>query len=77
MMKALNNNTHPLESLLKQHCPNGVEYKVVGEVTIQKTFKQLGASELEKGLKTNNGNIHLLPSSNNNYWDNNEELCKK
>lgn len=32
MMKALNNNTHPLESLLKQHCPNGVEFKELGEV---------------------------------------------
>ncbi|ELU6580877.1 restriction endonuclease subunit S [Campylobacter upsaliensis] len=31
-MKALNNNTHPLESLLQQHCPNGVEFKELGEV---------------------------------------------
>ncbi|EJW3039757.1 restriction endonuclease subunit S [Campylobacter upsaliensis] len=31
-MKALNNNAHPLESLLKQHCPNGVEFKELGEV---------------------------------------------
>lgn len=32
MMKALNNNTHPLESLLQQHCPNGVEFKELGEL---------------------------------------------
>ncbi|EPV1937476.1 restriction endonuclease subunit S [Campylobacter upsaliensis] len=32
MMKALNNNAHPLESLLKQHCPNGVEFKELGEL---------------------------------------------
>ncbi|HEC1544281.1 TPA: restriction endonuclease subunit S [Campylobacter upsaliensis] len=31
-MKALNNNAHPLESLLKQHCPNGVEFKELGEL---------------------------------------------
>ncbi|EAL3921145.1 restriction endonuclease subunit S [Campylobacter upsaliensis] len=31
-MKALNNNTHPLESLLQQHCPNGVEFKELGEL---------------------------------------------
>lgn len=32
MMKALNDNAHPLESLLQQHCPNGVEFKELGEV---------------------------------------------
>ncbi|ENR0323761.1 restriction endonuclease subunit S [Campylobacter upsaliensis] len=31
-MKPLNNTTHPLESLLQQHCPNGVEFKPLGEV---------------------------------------------
>ncbi|EAJ1740570.1 restriction endonuclease subunit S [Campylobacter upsaliensis] len=31
-MKALNDNAHPLESLLQQHCPNGVEFKELGEV---------------------------------------------
>ncbi|EGK8068984.1 restriction endonuclease subunit S [Campylobacter upsaliensis] len=31
-MKALNDNAHPLESLLKQHCPNGVEFKELGEL---------------------------------------------
>ncbi|EAH5886580.1 restriction endonuclease subunit S [Campylobacter upsaliensis] len=31
-MKPLNNTTHPLESLLQQHCPNGVEFKELGEV---------------------------------------------
>ncbi|EMZ9876446.1 restriction endonuclease subunit S [Campylobacter upsaliensis] len=31
-MKPLNNNAHPLESLLKQHCPNGVEFKELGEL---------------------------------------------
>ncbi|EAL9780466.1 restriction endonuclease subunit S [Campylobacter upsaliensis] len=32
MMKALNDNAHPLESLLQQHCPNGVEFKELGEL---------------------------------------------
>lgn len=32
MMKALNDNAHPLESLLQQHCPNGVEFKELKEV---------------------------------------------
>lgn len=31
-MKALNDNAHPLESLLQQHCPNGVEFKELGEL---------------------------------------------
>ncbi|EOC3263654.1 restriction endonuclease subunit S [Campylobacter upsaliensis] len=31
-MKPLNNTTHPLESLLQQHCPNGVEFKELGEL---------------------------------------------
>ncbi|EAJ7575109.1 restriction endonuclease subunit S [Campylobacter upsaliensis] len=31
-MKALNDNAHPLESLLQQHCPNGVEFKELKEV---------------------------------------------
>lgn len=52
-----------------------VEFRELGEITIQNAFKQLGASELER-IKTNNGNIRLLPSSNNNNWYSNEELCK-
>lgn len=31
-MKTLNDNTHPLESLLQQHCPNGVEFKELQEI---------------------------------------------
>ncbi|EAL8124730.1 restriction endonuclease subunit S [Campylobacter upsaliensis] len=31
-MKPLNDNAHPLESLLQQHCPNGVEFKELGEL---------------------------------------------
>ncbi|MEB2816577.1 restriction endonuclease subunit S [Campylobacter upsaliensis] len=31
-MKALNNNANPLESLLKQHCPDGVEFKELQEI---------------------------------------------
>lgn len=32
MMKALNNNANPLESLLQQHCPNGVEFRELGKL---------------------------------------------
>lgn len=31
-MKQPQPSTHPLESLLKQHCPNGVEFKELGEL---------------------------------------------
>ena len=31
-MKALNNNANPLESLLQQHCPNGVEFRELGKL---------------------------------------------
>lgn len=42
-----------IEKMVKELCPNGVEWKKLGEVTIKNRFRQLGANELEK-LKTNN-----------------------
>lgn len=51
-MKALNNNAHPLESLLKQHCPNGVEYKPLYELTFwDKKFAAVDKAWQPKTLK--------------------------
>ncbi|EPH6190466.1 restriction endonuclease subunit S [Campylobacter upsaliensis] len=54
MMKALNDNAHPLESLLQQHCPNGVEFKPLGEV-IERVRRKV------KNL--NNVNVYSVSSS--------------
>ena len=35
-MKQPQPSTHPLESLLQQHCPNGVEFKELGELELNK-----------------------------------------
>ena len=45
-------------------CPHGVEYVRLGDICLLNRYKQLGAEKL-KSLKTNNGDIHLLPSSRN------------
>ena len=46
-MKPLNDNAHPLESLLKQHCPNGVEFKELGELELtERHFKNLGRGKI-------------------------------
>ncbi|EAK0472279.1 restriction endonuclease subunit S [Campylobacter upsaliensis] len=51
-MKPLNNNAHPLESLLKQHCPNGVEYKPLYELTFwDKKFAAVDKAWQPKTLK--------------------------
>lgn len=51
-----------------------VEYVRLGDVCILNRYKQLGAEEL-KSLKTNNGDIHLLPSSRNFDWITNKQLA--
>ncbi|MDE7314591.1 MAG: hypothetical protein K2N11_02690 [Mucispirillum sp.] len=70
-----------VEKMVKELCPNDIEWKKLGEVTIKNQFKQLGANELEK-LKVNDltglGNsIRLLLSSNNDDWWSNENIAKK
>ncbi|WP_270962133.1 restriction endonuclease subunit S [Campylobacter upsaliensis] len=49
MMKPLNNTTHPLESLLQQHCPNGVEFKELGELCKIQTGKLNANAKVENG----------------------------
>ncbi|EAJ0234949.1 restriction endonuclease subunit S [Campylobacter upsaliensis] len=52
MMKALNDNAHPLESLLQQHCPNGVEFKPLYELTFwDKKFAAVDKAWQPKTLK--------------------------
>ncbi|WP_270980524.1 restriction endonuclease subunit S [Campylobacter upsaliensis] len=64
MMKALNNNTHPLESLLKQHCPNGVEFKELGELELNKILN-LGRGKIisQNDLKNCPGEYPVYSSS--------------
>lgn len=51
-MKALNDNAHPLESLLQQHCPNGVEFKPLYELTFwDKKFAAVDKAWQPKTLK--------------------------
>ncbi|EMX9841612.1 restriction endonuclease subunit S [Campylobacter upsaliensis] len=49
MMKPLNDNAHPLESLLQQHCPNGVEFKELGELCEIRTGKLNANAKVENG----------------------------
>lgn len=65
-----------IEKLLQKFCPDGVEFKALGEVTIKNAFKQIGASELE-ALNLKFGNIKLLPSSQNYDWWSDEKTCGK
>ena len=64
MMKPLNNNAHPLESLLKQHCPNGVEYKELGELELNKILN-LGRGKIisQNDLKNCPGEYPVYSSS--------------
>ena len=64
MMKALNDNTHPLESLLKQHCPNGVEFKELGELELNKILN-LGRGKIisQNDLKNCPGEYPVYSSS--------------
>lgn len=53
---------------------NGVRFEKLGDVCLLNRYKQLGAEEL-KSLKTNNGDIHLLPSSRNFDWITTKQLA--
>ncbi|EAJ1421684.1 restriction endonuclease subunit S [Campylobacter upsaliensis] len=63
-MKALNNNAHPLESLLQQHCPNGVEFKELGELELNKILN-LGRGKIisQNDLKNCPGEYPVYSSS--------------
>lgn len=65
-----------IEKLLQKFCPDGVEFKALGKVTIKNAFKQIGASELQ-ALNLKCGNIKLLPSSQNYDWWSDEKNCEK
>lgn len=67
-MKALNDNTHPLESLLKQHCPNGVEFKELGELWEKAPKSKMGANQA-KNLSKNNGNICFTSGETHYFID--------
>ncbi|MEB2824267.1 restriction endonuclease subunit S [Campylobacter upsaliensis] len=64
MMKPLNDNAHPLESLLQQHCPNGVEFKELGELELNKILN-LGRGKIisQNDLKNCPGEYPVYSSS--------------
>lgn len=68
MMKPLNNNAHPLESLLQQHCPNGVEFKELGELWEKAPKSKMGANQA-KNLSKNNGNICFTSGETHYFID--------
>ena len=55
------------DELIQELCPDGVEFKSLGEVCKINAYPQLGAAELED-LRVENGDISLLPSSANYTW---------
>jgi type I restriction enzyme, S subunit len=65
-----------IEELINKLCPDGVEFKSIDEVVKLNSYKQLGAAELEV-LRVDDGDIKLLPSSNNNNWYTNKDLAEK
>lgn len=67
-MKTLNDNTHPLESLLQQHCPNGVEFKELGELWEKAPKSKMGANQA-KNLSKNNGNICFTSGETHYFID--------
>lgn len=54
--------SHPLESLLAQHCPNGVEFKRLGEVCEVQKGQQLNKTQL-----LGNGKFPVINGSINLY----------
>lgn len=49
-----------LQTLIAQHCPNGVEYEVLKKVVLKNAFKQTGASELEKMIISKGGGGKII-----------------
>ena len=63
-MKQPQPSTHPLESLLQQHCPNGVEFKELGELELNKILN-LGRGKIisQNDLKNCPGEYPVYSSS--------------
>ncbi|ENO3522081.1 restriction endonuclease subunit S [Campylobacter upsaliensis] len=78
-MKALNDNAHPLESLLQQHCPNGVEFKELGELCEINGGKLNANKAQSKGLYEFFTYDYNNPKFVDNYaWDTEALIiCKK
>lgn len=78
-MKALNNNAHPLESLLQQHCPNGVEFRELGELCEINGGKLNANKAQAKGLYEFFTYDYNNPKFVDNYaWDTEALIiCKK
>ncbi|WP_213275935.1 restriction endonuclease subunit S [Campylobacter vulpis] len=78
-MKPLNDNTHPLESLLQQHCPNGVEFRELGEVCEIEGGKLNANKAQPKGLCEFFTYDYKNPKFVDNYaWDTEALIiCKK
>ena len=56
-----------IEKLIKEMCPNGVEYRKLSEIVYKNSFKQCDAN-LINSIKCENGDVKLLPSSSNYDW---------
>ncbi|WP_407380848.1 restriction endonuclease subunit S [Helicobacter sp.] len=67
-MKQPQPSTHPLESLLKQHCPNGVEFKELGELWEKAPKSKMGANQA-KNLSKDNGNICFTSGETHYFID--------
>lgn len=78
-MKTLNDNAHPLESLLQQHCPNGVEFKELGELCEINGGKLNANKAQAKGLYEFFTYDYNNPKFVDNYaWDTEALIiCKK
>ncbi|MPB15592.1 restriction endonuclease subunit S [Campylobacter upsaliensis] len=78
-MKPLNDNAHPLESLLQQHCPNGVEFRELGELCEINGGKLNANKAQAKGLYEFFTYDYNNPKFVDNYaWDTEALIiCKK
>ena len=72
----MESKTNKIQKLLQSLCPNGVEWKTLGEVCELNNFKQIGAIDIELLKKDNCENqVKLLPSSKNYDWWSDKESC--
>ena len=72
----MESKTNKIQKLLQSLCPNGAEWKTLGEVCELNNFKQIGAIDIELLKKDNCENqVKLLPSSKNYDWWSDKESC--
>lgn len=64
-----------LYELIDKFCSNGVEFKQLGRICLTNRFKQLSAKEL-RSLRTDEGDVCLLPSSREIGWVTTRERAK-